>query len=135
MKKETGLTKDAGFQMGIRKTFPMSVGQVWELLFSEAGIKLWLGNLKDLKWEKNEEYQTSEGTEGKVRIFKLYSHIRITWKKKEWHSFSTLQIRTIKSKEKTVISFHQDRLISTVQREEMLVYWENVLNNLNKIIK
>lgn len=128
----TGLTKSAGWEMGVRKTFPISVNDTWSFLFSDEGLRIWLGTVKELKWEKGEEYKTGNGISGVIRVVNPLSHIRITWKKKEWDHFSTLQLRTIKGKDKTTISFHHDRLKNSAEREEMLIHWENVLKSIEK---
>ncbi|HEY5824460.1 MAG TPA: SRPBCC domain-containing protein [Cyclobacteriaceae bacterium] len=132
MEKPTGLTKDAGWQMGVRKTLPIPVADVWEFLFSEEGLPVWLGKINDLEWKKGESFRTSNGTEGMIRVFSPLSHIRITWKKKGWENSSSVQVRTLKGKNKTTIVFHQDRLTGADQREEMLKHWEKVLNKLEK---
>jgi uncharacterized protein YndB with AHSA1/START domain len=132
MVKPIGLTKDAGWQMGVRKTLPVPVDDVWSFLFSEEGLAIWLGKVKELNWKKGEEYKTSNGTHGVVRVVNVLSHIRITWKKKDWDNFSTLQMRTVKGKDKTTIVFHQDRLTGSDQRDEMLTHWEKVLDKLER---
>jgi len=55
-----GQTKDVGFQFGIRKTFPVSTEKVWDFLFSEQGLKIWLGKLKN-ELEIKKEYETENG--------------------------------------------------------------------------
>ena len=40
-----GLTKDAGWQIGVRKTLPVALEDAWNLLVSEEGLSLWLGDL------------------------------------------------------------------------------------------
>lgn len=42
---QTGRTKDAGFQFGIKRTFPLESDLAWERLFSETGRRIWLGDL------------------------------------------------------------------------------------------
>lgn len=37
MAKNIGLTKDAGWQFGIRKTMPTNVETLWETFFSDRG--------------------------------------------------------------------------------------------------
>ncbi len=135
MNKPTGLTKDTGWQMGVRRSFPGDVNMLWDFLFSDEGMRLWLGKVNDMKWEKGFEYKTSNGTQGVVRVVNIFSHVRLTWKKKDWDNFSTLQVRTIKGNNKTTISFHQDRLENEAQREEMLAHWEKVLSNIDKKLK
>ena len=76
MEKQLGQTKDAGFQFGIRKNFPVSTEKVWDFLFSKRGLKIWLGNLKN-ELEIKKEYETENGISGLVRVFKASSHIRL----------------------------------------------------------
>lgn len=128
--KIVGLTKDAGFQFGLRKTFPLSVEETWEFLFSKEGIRIWLGDIDIPYLEKDEDYKTKEGIEGVVKVLKPYSHIRMRWKKKDWENISTLQIRVMKAGEKAAIGFHQENLQSAKQREEMREYWNEVMNEI-----
>lgn len=103
--KTVGQTKDAGFQIGVRKTFAVSTEVAWEFLFSDEGLSTWLGNLAADSLELGKPYKTKEGTEGKVNTFKQNSHIRLTWKPRNWTNASALQMRVMDTKGKTTISF------------------------------
>jgi len=128
-----GQTKDVGFQFGIRKTFPVSTEKVWDFLFSEQGLKIWLGKLKN-ELEIKKEYETENGTKGLVRVFKPNSHIRLNWKPKNWENMSTIQIRVIGHQEKTTVSIHQEKLLNSEQRAEMKKYWTEIIEKItNKI--
>jgi len=134
--KVVGQTKDAGFQIGVRKTFAVHVETIWNFLFSEAGLLTWLGKISVENFELGKLYKTEEEIEGKVNVIKPGSHIRMSWKPKHWTNISTLQIRVIPSKEKTTISFHQDKLLDSNQRDEMKKHWDNVLMKIeNEILK
>lgn len=134
--KVVGQTCDAGFQIGVRKTFAVPVENVWNFLFSEAGLSTWLGKISLENFELGKPYKTEEEIEGKVSVFKPNSHIRLTWKPKYWTNSSALQIRVIPSKEKTTISFHQDKLLDNQQRDEMKKYWDGVIVKIeNEISK
>lgn len=131
--KSVGLTKDAGYQFGIRKTFPYSQEYLWNFMFSDKGLKIWLGELKeDLEIEK--AYQTKEGIEGLVRVFTPHSHIRMNWKKENWENNSIVQVRVIGDQEKATISFHQEKLLDNNQREEMDLYWNKKMTEIEKMI-
>ena len=80
-KKPVGLTIDAGWQFGLRKTFPYSQEYLWDFMFSDKGLKIWLGEIKN-ELEIKKSYRTKDGIEGFVRVFTPYSHIRMNWKKK-----------------------------------------------------
>jgi uncharacterized protein YndB with AHSA1/START domain len=117
--KIIGKTKSVGFEIGVRKTFPVSLENAWSLFFSTEGLETWLGKTEQGHLEVDEPYNTREGIPGKVRILKPLSHIRMSWKKEDWNNSSTLQVRLIKAKDKTTISFHQDNLADNNQRNEM----------------
>jgi hypothetical protein len=133
--KLIGQTKDVGFQIGIRRTFSISSDKAWDLLFSHNGLKIWLGELISGDFSVNQDYRTKEGISGCIKVFKSFSHIRLTWKKNEWQNVSMLQIRTIVSKSGTTISFHQEKLIDNNQRAEMKKHWENTLMKLTDKIE
>ena len=134
MENQIGKTKDVGFQFGIRKTFPVSTEKVWDFLFSENGLKIWLGRLKS-ELEIKKEYETENGTKGLVRVFKANSHIRLSWKPKNWENMSTIQIRVIGNQEKTTIAIHQEKLLNSEQRAEMKEYWNEIMKNIEIEIK
>jgi uncharacterized protein YndB with AHSA1/START domain len=134
--KVVGQTKDAGFQIGVRKTFAVPAETVWNFLFSEAGLSTWLGKMSLENFQLGKPYKTEEEIEGKLSVFKPNSHIRLTWKPKDWTNTSALQIRVIPFREKTTISFHQDKLIDGQQRDEMKKYWDKVIVKIeNEILK
>jgi uncharacterized protein YndB with AHSA1/START domain len=133
--KIIGQTKDLGFQIGIRRTFSISTEKAWDFLFSDNGLKIWLGELISGDFSINQDYQTKEGVIGIIKVLKPFSHIRLTWKKNGWQNISTLQIRTIASKSGTTISFHQEKLLDDNQRAEMKKHWENILTKLTDKIE
>ena len=134
MKNQVGQTKDVGFQFGIRKSLSLSTEKVWDFLFSEIGLKIWLGNLKsDLEIKK--EFETDNGTKGVVRVLKPNSHIRLNWKAKTWENMSTVQIRVIGNYNKATIAIHQEKLLNSEQRSEMKDYWNIVIKKLETEIK
>ncbi|PWV94466.1 activator of Hsp90 ATPase-like protein [Paenibacillus cellulosilyticus] len=128
--KVVGQTKSTGFQVGVRRTFNIAVEDAWDLITSTQGIELWLGHAAVI-FEKGHQYQSSEGITGEIRTVNVHENIRLTWKRESWAKPSTVQVRTIaKGKDQTTISFHQENLGSLEVREEMKVYWEEVLNKL-----
>lgn len=120
--KPVGLTRDAGWQFGLRKTFPYPKEAVWNFLFSEEGLQIWLGKTEKPP-EINQTYRTREGIEGQVRVFVSDSHIRLTWKPKAWANGSALQLRVTGDDKKSTIVFHHDKLADADQREEVQAYW------------
>jgi len=134
MERSKGKTKDAGFQFGIRKTFKQPFKKVWNFMFSDKGLRIWLGELEE-KFEVEQPYRTKKGIYGSFRVFKPFSHIRINWKKKEWENVSTVQIRIIENQDKTTIAIHQEKLKDSSQREQMESYWNIIMDKLSLSLK
>ena len=128
-----GQTKSVGFEIGVRRTFAVSPQQAWDVITSEEGIKLWLGDVSGLQLEKGQRYRTEEGAEGEIRVANPGSHIRLTWRPQGWDKASTVQVRVIPSGVKTVISFHQENLASGKEREQMRQRWQAVLEEMRSL--
>lgn len=129
-----GQTKTVGFQIGVRRTFPISQEQAWELVTSTEGMSLWLGEHSGIQLQPSQKYETRSGAHGEIRVVKLHEQLRLTWKKPEWERASTVQIRIIPtSSNKTTISFHQEHLSDAKRREEMKALWEEVLEKIGEL--
>ncbi|WP_349772264.1 SRPBCC family protein [Lederbergia citrisecunda] len=123
-----GQTKTVGFQIGVRRTFPISQNKAWKLVTSNAGLKLWLGDFTSFPLQKGEKYSADTGS-GEIRVIKPLQQIRLTWQREEWTRPSTVQIRILpKEENKTTISFHQEHLSDEKVRDEMKILWEKVLD-------
>jgi uncharacterized protein YndB with AHSA1/START domain len=122
-----------GFQIGVRRTFPINVEKAWDLITSAKGIKIWLGETSSFSLQIGQQYVTEDRISGEIRVINQFQNIRLTWKKENWVKSSTLQIRTIPNgKDKTTFSFHQENLLDISIREEMKNRWEDVLNKFEK---
>lgn len=133
IEKTAGLTRDTGWQFGIRKTFPRPQPFLWDFMFSDRGLRIWLGKLRE-KLEVRKTYVTAEGIEGKVNVLVPYSHIRMTWKMKAWENSTILQVRVMGNDDRGVISFHLEKLLSIHQREEMKVFWSKKISELESAV-
>ena len=114
-----GKTRDSGFQIGVRRTFPVTVTQAWDYLFSAEGLQIWLGNSLNEESGNDLTDKIVQIPSKKVNVCKPYSHIRIKWAKEGWKNVSLLQMRVIAAKGKATISFHQEKLLDAAQRMEM----------------
>lgn len=132
--RPTGLTKDTGFQIGVRRTLPIRLEAAWQLLTSGQGLKIWLGATAGLDFEKGATYQLEDGTVGEVRVFSPNSHLRLTWQPPGWPRASTIQLRVIPKDERTVIAFHQEHLPGAAEREERRAHYRAVLAELERMM-
>jgi hypothetical protein len=134
MEKSIGLTKDAGYQIGVRRTIQTLHAPAWELVFSTQGLELWLGPSTDLDLKEGQSYKLRDGTSGQVRVFKPGSHARITWHPPEYDRASTIQVRVIEKGDKTVIAFHQEHLPDSEARDNRRAHFKRALDVLETIL-
>lgn len=126
-----GETADQGFEVGVHKTIPVDRDEVWELMLSPEGLKLWLGDVTELVLAKKQLYETPEGTQGEIRTFKEGEFIRMTWQPAKRQSPTTLQIRLdTTGPNKTRLSFHHEKLADAKEREQMRKQWRLVAQHL-----
>ncbi len=122
--------KNLGFQYSIRKTFPVSVDVLWEFILSEQGILVWLGTMDITDFELNKSFKTQEGIEGKVTTFKPDCHFRMSWKPPHWDKPSIIELRITNNKGRAAMVIHQTRFFEFEKREEMKIYWSNVIERM-----
>lgn len=108
---------------------------MWEFLLSENGIEVWLGKINSDEFEICKPFNTKEGIEGKLTIFKPDSHLRLSWKLKDWAKSSIVEMRITNSKGRARMVFHHTKLYEIEQRIEMKKYWNNILLNIENKLK
>ncbi|GGH22475.1 SRPBCC domain-containing protein [Paenibacillus segetis] len=131
-----GQTATVGFQVGVRRTFPISQEQAWALLLSSKGLQVWLGDLPSLDLQVGHKFSSKDGIHGELRVVKPLHQLRMSWQRKGWEKPSTLQIRLYpnpSNADKTTISFHQEKLQDAWVREDMKQHWEEVVNKIMEL--
>ncbi|MWV46365.1 SRPBCC domain-containing protein [Paenibacillus sp. HJL G12] len=132
--KPVGQTTSAGFQIGVRRTFPISGQEAWTLLVSPEGMMHWIGEVGSLEMKPGESFASVEGITGELRVVKPMEQLRMRWQRKDWKHPSTLQIRILPASQgQTTISFHQEKLEDMHAREVMKDHWEQALNSLKEM--
>ncbi|MFB6722606.1 SRPBCC domain-containing protein [Kribbella sp. NPDC056345] len=121
----TGQTKDAGWNIGVSKTLPYPVSDVWDFVISPAGVTLWLG--KGAELADGAAYKTADGTVGEVRSLHENDRVRLTWQPHDWSHESTVQVAVSAAGSKTVLRFHQERLADADERERQRTHWQQVM--------
>lgn len=125
---QVGKTRDAGWQVGVSKTVHLPVEEVWEFLTSPQGTALWLGHGVEALEERGNRYATSEGTVGETRSFHPHDRIRLTWQPADWDHESTVQVAVSSGGPgRTMIRFHQERLVDAYERERQRAHWRSVM--------
>lgn len=122
-----GLTQGAGWEIGVSGTVRHPVEQVWELLVSPRGLRLWLGTT-ELGTSRGDRYESADGTVGEVRSFRPHDRMRITWRPAGWDHDSTVQVAlSSRGEGRTVLRFHQERLADEAERVRQRDHWRAVL--------
>ena len=134
-KRPIGLTKHTGFQVGARRTLPVSLQEAWDLVTSQKGIRAWLGGSPKASLLPGETYRLRDGTIGSVRLVSPGSHLRITWHPSGWERPSLIQVRVIRAATGTTISFHQEHLPDTRSREQRRAHFSAALDKLERLAR
>jgi len=125
MSDTTGLTKDAGWQVGVRRTIPgADAGEVWRFLTSSAGTRLWLGDGVILG-DRGGTWEAADGTGGEIRSRREHDRIRVTMSQSGGHE-TTVQMTVRATARGATIGFHEERMQSVAERTERKAHWERV---------
>lgn len=130
--KPIGLTKDAGYQIGVRRTIHVSHSRAWDMIFSTEGMNIWLGPTSGIELEPGQTYELGDGASGEVRVVKPGSHIRLTWQPPEYSRPSIIQVRVLDKGGKSVIAFHQEHLPDGQAREARRAHFANALDRIEE---
>jgi uncharacterized protein YndB with AHSA1/START domain len=129
---DVGKTADAGYQIGVRRTLAAPEERVWAVLLSPEGLRIWLGGVAVL--EAGASFAFPDGTCGQIRVYKPWSHLRLTWHHPTLQSPSVVQVRVIPARTGTTLSFHQEQLAGPSVRAEMKAHWEEVVRRLAEML-
>ncbi len=128
---EVGLTRDAGWEIGVSKTLDHPIEQVWDFITSPEGTALWLGQGSELQNQKGGPYETADGTVGETRSFHPRERIRLTWRPETWDHDSVVQVTVSPSGSgRTILRFHQERLASADERSQQRDHWRVVMGSV-----
>ncbi len=119
--------KKLEYQVSVSKIFSVATQKMWEFLFAEIGIGIWLGkiNLDDL--EINKIFKTENGTEGKLTVLVPDCHLRFSWKPIDWEKPSIVELRVKDIKGKSSVLFHHTKFYKLEQKVTLRTHWKAVI--------
>ena len=129
MSKPVGLTRDAGWQLGVSRTVAAPREAVWSYLLGD-GLATWLGETT-LGDSPGDPYETTLGTRGELRSLRPNDRVRLTWRPADADHESTVQIALRDAKSGTTLVFHHERLRSSEERERLLDHWRAVADEVH----
>ena len=146
-----GQTADGLFQIGVSKTVDAPAEAVWKCLESREGISLITSCPKEaasmqpgtqaesrsgLKAIGALDGTGSDGVKVLTTTFAAGSHVRMRWKHPQWPHHSILQIRvTPKTKDKSLLAFHQEKMPSQQARAAMREHWRDIADRLSQMAR
>ncbi len=131
----TGLTQDAGWEIGVSRTFPVPPEAAWDVLVDGPGLPLWLGAGAVVPDEVGAPYRTDDGTEGELRSLRPVDRIRLTLQPpgREGRP-TTVQVVVRPSATGTSVRFHQEHLADAEERERQRAHWKAALDRLAPLL-
>jgi hypothetical protein len=135
--KPIGLTKDTGWQIGLRRTLDVDSQWLWNFLWTTKGVHYWLGPGEPFAFSEGEAYELDDGTIGVLKVLKPNSHWRITRYPIDpaYDRPSTMQVRVIPKDNKTILAFHEEHLPTEGQRRARKAHYLKVVDQLLQEIK
>ena len=127
-----GLTRDAGWQIGVSRTLRVDLDTAWAYLVSPDGLAVWLGAGLDTPLVTGQVYETAEGTRGEIRSLRHHDRIRLTWKPVGRPDDATVQIALAPAKSGCTFRFHTERLYDSDERERMREHWKGVVARIER---
>lgn len=130
--KPRGLTKDTGWQIGVRRTVLIPAEILWEFMLSPQGLRIWLGDGGEFMFKEGSSYTLKDGTSGKIKVYKPGSHWRITRKPpdKSYERPSTIQVRILDQQDRSVLAFHEEHLPDEKARLARKTYYLKVIDQI-----
>ncbi|MEU6232384.1 SRPBCC domain-containing protein [Kitasatospora sp. NPDC047058] len=126
--RPVGLTRDAGFQIGVSRTLSHPPEAVWSLLTSPEGAALWLGPGARLADRVGGPVSAADGSSGELRSLHPGSRIRLTWQPPGRDRATTVQVTVTPGHGGTVLRFHQERLDDPAERSRQREHWRAVMD-------
>lgn len=122
-----GQTADTGFQVGIQKTLPLDVKDLWNFV-TGPGVDLWLGQPLEFSLKAKTPFKTVLYS-GEIRSVDLQKRIRLAIEGLTKEK-STLQLYFTPKNNKTTLGFHHEKLQDAAEREHMQKHWSSILGVL-----
>jgi len=110
----TGLTRDVGWQVGVRRTLPLGLDEAWGLITAPPWLKRWSG------------LSALDGDDPAVRSFTPRKVVRVRSDR------SLVQLRVQPAASGTTVAFHEEHLPDEQTRSQRKCYWSQLLDDLQQ---
>ena len=124
--RPVGLTRDAGWQVGVSRTLAVDLDTVWAHLVSPEGLDTWLGLGARPAPERGARYETEDATTGEIRSWREGDRLRATRQAPGDDHETTVQVALGATPTGTRMTLHQERMASAAERQRMREHWRSV---------
>lgn len=132
MATKFGLIRDVGWEIGVSRVFAADAQAVWDLIVSDAGTALWVGEGVQLPRQAGATFTAPSGTSVEVRSFLPLDRIRLTWRPCGWDHPTTLQVAITPAPTGTTVHFQQECLNGPQESEVQRAHWKWVLDLMSQ---
>lgn len=123
-----GLTRDAGWQLGVRRTVPAHADEVWRRLLSEW-LPAWLG-VDTVPQMVGAPLRSGGSLHGRIVGCHVGRRVRVRWTPRTLDHETVFQVTLQEAGEGTVLAVHQERLLGAAERQALLEHWTTLLDAL-----
>lgn len=124
--REVGETASQGFEIGVRRTVPLSPAAAWDAATGADALGKWLGGwIPDLR--EGARFTAVNESVGEVRTIKPGERIRLRWRPARTEADTVVQLTVAPAATGATIGIHQEKLADNAQRELMRGYWKRAL--------
>ncbi|MFC7374826.1 SRPBCC domain-containing protein [Brachybacterium sp. GCM10030267] len=124
----TGLTRDAGWELGVRRTLSAPLEDVWRRLLAEW-LPQWLG-VENVPQMVGAPMRHDGQTRGRVVGCHVGRRVRVRWTPPTLDHETVFQVTLLEASGGTTVAIHQERLLGAAERQGLLEHWTTILDEL-----
>lgn len=130
-KRIEGQNQKGEYSTTATKTLPIGAKAAWKLMFTPAGLALWLNPLERLALKPGGVYEVPEGAYGQVRTIKPGKRIRLSWQEAHWRKASFVQVYVLpRAKGKSMVVISHDSLATAEIKAVVKERWRKAVDRL-----
>lgn len=123
-----GLTRDAGWELGVRRTIAASPEETWRHLLAEW-LPAWLG-VDTVPQMVGAPLRRGREARGRVVGCHVGRRVRVRWTPEMLDHETVFQVTLLEAPAGTTVAVHQERLLGPAARQSLLEHWTGRLDAL-----
>lgn len=120
-----GLTRDAGWELEVRRTVRASAPELWRRLLADW-LPQWLG-VDSVPQMVGAPLKHAGRVRGRVMGCHVGRRIRLRWTPQDLDHETMFEVTLLEETGGTTIVIHQERLLGPAERQGLLEHWDDVL--------